>query len=110
MKNNIGIFGSGTIDWGLDGKNSKNLFKELEKANEKIKGAKKRIMVTHMHPRDSVSEFSGFPGSNGVKYAIKKLNPDIAICAHIHEAGGVSEKIGKTKVIHVARQAAIFDI
>ena len=49
-------------------------------------------MVTHAHPKGSVAEFSGFPGSNAVKKAIKEFKPDILISAHIHEAGGLQEK------------------
>lgn len=109
-KNDIGIFGSGTVDWGSDGKSSKKLFEELSKSQAKIKDTKKKIMVTHMHPRDSKSEFSGFVGSSAVKKAIEKFHPDIAICAHIHEAGGIEEKIGNTKVINVARKPKIFKL
>jgi hypothetical protein len=109
-KGNLGIFGSGTIDWGADGAESKKIFRELDKANKYLGETKKKIMVTHMHPRDSNSEFTGFVGSSAVKKAIKQFHPDIAICAHIHEAGGLIEEIGKTTVIHVARTAAIFEI
>ena len=63
-----------------------------------------------MHPRGSKAEFSGFKGSKAVEKAIKEFHPDIAICSHIHEAAGIEEKIGKTKVINVSRKAKIFEI
>ena len=67
-------------------------------------------MVTHAHPFKSKAEFSGFQGSTGVRKAIKKFKPDIVISGHIHEAEGIEEKIGKTKVINVSRKAKVFEI
>lgn len=109
-KGDLGIFGSGTIDWGIDSPETKKLFKDLEQSHKYLKNFKKKIMVTHMHPRGSKSEFSGFEGSSAVTKAIKKFQPDILINAHIHEAGGIEEKIGKTKVINVSRTPKIFEI
>lgn len=109
-RKNIGVFGAGTVDWGMDGTESKTLFNLLKKGHEYIKGQKKKIMVTHMHPKKSKAEFSGFAGSSAVTKAIKKFHPDVLISAHIHEAGGIEEKIGKTKVINVSRKAKIFEI
>ena len=109
-KGNIGIFGAGTVDWGKEGRESKKLFNLLEKGNKKLKGIDKKIMVTHMPPKGGKAEFTGFPGSPAVKKAIEKFKPDIAISGHIHEAGGIEEKIGNTKVINVARKPKIFEI
>jgi Icc-related predicted phosphoesterase len=109
-KNDLGIFGSGTIDWGMESPETKTLFKDLERGHEKIKDTKKKIMVTHMHHRGSKSEFSGFLGSPGVTKAIKKFSPDILISAHIHEGSGIEEQVGKTKVINVARNPVVFEI
>jgi Icc-related predicted phosphoesterase len=67
-------------------------------------------MVTHMHHQGSISEFSGFRGSSAIRKAIKEFSPDVLISAHIHEAGGIEEKIGKTKVINVSRKPKIFEI
>ena len=41
---------------------------------------------------------------------LEKFKPDIAINAHIHEAGGIEEKIGKTRVINVSRKEKVFEI
>jgi len=109
-RGNLGIFGSGTIDWGIDSGETRKLFKDLERGHEKIKDANKKIMVTHMHHRGGKAEFSGFLGSSGVKKAIKEFHPDILISAHIHEAGGIEEQIGDTKIINVSRKPKIFEI
>lgn len=110
QKGNLGIFGAGTVDWGTEGRESKKIFELLQKGNEKIKNSRKKIMVTHMHPRGSRAEFSGFKGSPAVAKALKKFKPDILISAHIHEAGGIEEKIGNTKVINVSRIPKVFEI
>ncbi len=109
-KNNLGIFGCGGADFGSTQFSNKEFFEKLKNAHEGIKEKEKKIMVTHMHPSKSKSEFTGFKGSSGIRKAIKEFSPDVAICAHIHEAGGLAEKIGKTKVIHVARTPNIFEI
>lgn len=110
-KGDIGIFGSGyepsTGPFSIE---DEEIFKILKKGNDTIKNLKKKIMVTHAHPKGSIAEFSGFPGSKAVKKAIKEFEPDILISAHIHEAGGLQEKIGKTKVIHVGRKPKIFEM
>ncbi len=109
-RGDLGIFGAGTVDWGIENQDTRNIFKLLKKGNEQVKNSKKKIMVTHMHPRGGKAEFSGFKGSKAVSRAIKELQPDILISAHIHEAGGIEETIGKTKVINVSRKPKIFEI
>ena len=42
--------------------------------------------------------------------AIKKFEPDFLIHGHIHEASGMEEFIGKTKVINVSGRDKIIDI
>ncbi len=110
-RDGIGIFGAGYDSsigpfWVED----EDIFKALKKGHERIKETKKKIMVTHTPPRGSVSEFTGIKGSKAVAKAIKEFKPDLLITGHIHEAGGLQEKIGNTKVIHVARNATIFEI
>ncbi|HUS51044.1 MAG TPA: metallophosphoesterase [Candidatus Paceibacterota bacterium] len=110
IKNNLGIFGAGGADIGIDRITDSEIFRLLKKGNEKLKNLKKKIMVTHMHPAGSKAEFSGFKGSKAIKRAIKEFQPDILISSHIHEASGIEEKMGKTKVINVSRKEKIFEI
>lgn len=109
-KNNLGIFGAGGAEIGPHKTSESEIFNLLKKGHERVKDKDKQIMVTHMHPKGSKSEFSGFPGSSSIKKAIKEFQPDILIHAHIHEAGGIEEKIGKTRVINVTRKEKIFEI
>lgn len=83
----------------------------LNKSFEKVKDIKKKILVTHEHPSESKMEFKKLiPGSEAIKKAIDKFNPDFLLCSHVHEAEGIEEKIGKTKVINVGREGKILDI
>ena len=109
IKNNIGFFGSGTTDWGFK-EDADQVFKELKRGHEKIKNMKKKVMIQHCPPVGSAIELLGFPGSYGTRKAIDKFKPDVLVCGHIHEGGGIIEQIGKTKVINVARTPTIFEI
>ena len=110
VKDDLGIFGAGGADMGINMISDSEIFYLLKRGYEGVKGLKKKIMVTHMHPQGSKSEFSGFEGSEAIRNAIKYFQPDILINSHIHEAGGMEETIGKTKVINVSGKEAIFEI
>lgn len=110
IKGDLGIFGAGGADIGINQIEDNEIYHLLKIGNEKVKGLDKKIMVTHMHPEGTKSEFSGFKGSKSIRKAIEKFKPDLAICAHIHEAGGVEDKIGKTRIVNVSRKGKIFEI
>lgn len=108
---NVGFFGAGGAEGpGPSRISEKELLDTLKKAHTGIKGIEKKIMVTHAHPAGSKSEFSGVKGSNAITKAIKEFKPDILIHGHIHEAAGMEEIIGKTKVINVGRDGTIIEI
>lgn len=106
----VGIFGAGGADFGLSAMSEKEFFNTLNKAHKGVKDTKKQIMVTHMHPFKSKAEFSGFQGSKGIRKAITKFKPDIMLSGHIHEAEGIEEKIGSTKVINIGKKGKIINI
>lgn len=107
---NVGIFGAGTADIGINSIGDSGISELLRKAHEEVKDAKRKVMVTHMHPFGSKAEMFGFPGSRAIRKAIDKFKPEVLINAHVHEAGGMEEKIGKTRVINVSRKEKIFEI
>lgn len=108
---NIGFFGAGGAEGpGPSRVSERELMQTLKKAHSGLKGIEKKIMITHMHPSNSKSEFSGFPGSRAVSKAIREFKPDLLIHGHIHEASGMEEIIGKTKVINVGKQGRIIEI
>jgi uncharacterized protein len=108
----IGFFGCGGANIGVFQLDEKEIFSMLEKGHKKINYLKKKIMVTHVHPTSTKMErFTDiFPGSEGVKRAIEKFQPDIALCSHVHEAEGIEEKIGKTRLINVGRKGKIIEL
>ncbi len=109
-KDGLGIFGAGAGDIGINQIKDSKIFDLLKKGHDKIKDTERKVMVTHMHPQGSKAEFSGFKGSKAVKKAINEFHPDVLITAHIHEASGIEEKMGNTKVINVSRKEKIFEI
>ena len=109
---NVGFFGCGSANIGSFQLQEKEIYELLKKGFDKIKDVNKKIMVTHVHPSGTLmGKFTSFfPGSTGVKKAIETFKPDILLCSHVHEAEGIEEKIGKTKVINVGRKGKIIEI
>jgi uncharacterized protein len=108
----IGFFGCGGANCGVFQLSEDEIFDTLCKAHADIKDAAKRIMVTHVHPADTIMEkFSDFvKGSTGVTKAVNMLQPDLLICSHLHEGAGIEEMLGKTKVLNVSREGKIIEI
>lgn len=107
----VGIFGAGGVTSGIrNSPEEKEMFSTLKKGHDKLKQVRKTIMVTHTHAKGTKSEFSGIEGSSGVRKAIEKFQPDLFIHSHIHEAEGIEEKIGKTRVINVGKKGKIIEI
>lgn len=104
----VGIFAAGgALDFNTS---EKTLIETLERGHKYLKDINKKIMVTHMHASKTKSEFSGIPGSKSIRKAIQKFHPDIFLHSHIHEAEGLEEQIGKTKVINVGRKGRIIEV
>jgi len=108
----VGLFGCGGANIGLFQLGEDEIFDLIKKGYERIKDAKKKILVTHVHPSGSLMEkFTNiFPGSDGVKKAIDIFKPDFLLCSHVHEAEGIEELVGKTKVINVGKKGKIIEI
>ena len=108
----VGIFGAGGANIGLFQLDEKEIYDLLKKGFDKIRYLKKKIMVTHVHPTgtkmEKFTEF--FPGSTGIRRAIDKFHPDVLLCSHVHEAEGIEEKVGKTKVINVGKKGKIIEL
>ena len=107
----VGIFGCGGAPHiGPFTTKEEEIFTLLSRAHEKIKHTKRKVMVTHAHPSGTVMEqlTTIFPGSDAVRKAIDEFKPDVVVCGHVHEAEGMEEMIGKTKVINVAKSGKVF--
>ena len=108
---NIGFFGCGGANVGLDALSDQETFDTLKKGFSSIKDSKTKIMITHVHPSGTIVDRM-FPrwGSDGVKKAIDTFKPDIVLCGHVHEAEGVEDIIGNTKVFNVGRHGKIIEV
>ena len=108
----IGFFGCGLANIGISQLTDKDVAGLLRKGYSYVKDCKKKIMVTHVHPSGTIMEklTRFFPGSTGVKQAAEDLKPDILFCSHVHEAEGIEEIVGKTRVINVGRKGKIVEI
>lgn len=108
----IGIFGCGFANIGPNQISEKEIFDTLKKGNDSIKYLKKKIMMTHVHPaKTKMEKFSNFvKGSDGVRKAVEEFKPDLLVCSHVHEAQGIEEKIGNTRVINVGKEGKIIII
>jgi uncharacterized protein len=108
----VGFFGCGSANIGLFQLSEEEIFNLLKEGYQKIKYMKTKIMVTHVHPKDSIIEnfTSYFEGSSGVRKAINTFKPDMLLCGHVHEAEGIEDMIGKTKVINVGKSGKVIDL
>ena len=106
----IGIFGCGYADVGIHQLSERQFFETLKKAHDLLKDVKKKLMVTHVQPSDSLIGLGIFPGSEGIRKAIDEFKPDLHICGHIHETHGIEEVIGSTRVINVGKTGRIIEL
>ena len=108
----VGIFGCGGANIGLEQLREDEILKLLKEGFKKIKYLDKKIMVTHVHPSGTkIEKFTQFfPGSSGIRRAVESLKPDILLCSHVHEAEGIEEKIGKTRIINVGKSGKIIEL
>ena len=109
-KGDVGIFGCGYADVGIHQLNEEEFFNTLKKTHDSLIDVKKKLMVTHIQPSESIIGLGMFPGSSGVRKAIEELKPDLHICGHIHETHGIEEMIGDTKVINVGKTGKIIEL
>jgi Icc-related predicted phosphoesterase len=105
--NGVGIVGIGSADWHLE--LDKEDFKMIKENFDKMK-SKKRILVSHLHAEGTGAEFSGIPGDKILRKAVEKFKPDLLISSHIHEAEGIEDKIGDTRVVQVGKKGKILEI
>jgi len=109
---NVGLFGCSADNLGVDRLSDTEVERMLKQAFNYVRDSEKKVMVTHVHPAHTkMAELGLFvSGSRAVENMIKELKPDIFICGHAHEASGIEEKIGNTRVINVSRIGKIIDL
>lgn len=109
--NDIGIFGAGGANIGLFETTETEMSKLIQKAHKPVADTKHKILVTHIPPYGTkIDSLWNHVGSKAVRREIESVQPDIALCGHIHETFGKSEKIGKTTVINAGKDGVIIEI
>ncbi len=108
----IGLFGCGGGNIGLSQLSEMEIYGVLKNGFERVKDLKTKIMITHVHPSGTLMEkFTNFfPGSIAIRKAVESFKPKMLLCSHVHEAEGVEENLGSTKVINVGRKGKIIEI
>ncbi len=107
----VAIFGAGGANIGPNISTEKEMFSLLEKSFSKIKSNKKKIMITHDFPAKSLVEKITFArGNQSLRKAIDEFKPDFAVFSHMHEAAGIEEVIGNTKLICVGKEGIVINI
>ena len=106
----IAFIGCGGAPFGLSIMDEDDLYSTISGAFSQVAGASKTVLVCHLHPFGSAIDTFGFPGSRGIRAAVDKFKPTIALCGHIHEAEGLETKVGPTKVMNVSKHGKIFEI
>jgi putative phosphoesterase len=107
----VGFFGLGGANVGLDAWKESDVLDLVKDNFYRINDCKKKIMVSHVHPHGTiVDKITPDFGSIGLRNTIEKLQPDILLCGHIHEAEGAEDLVGNTRVVNVGRNGKIIEI
>ena len=110
----VGIFGAGgATEVGPRSKiTQENMLELLGQGHGYIEYMGKKIMITHEHPTESAIESftKFFKGSSAIRKAVDDFQPDFLLCSHVHEAEGIEELMGKTKVVNVGKNGKIIEI
>jgi hypothetical protein len=106
----VGIVGIGSPNWKLE--LDEGDFDAIKKNFDMIKTGKS-ILVSHLHPIGTKAEGLGlldWTGDNIIRKAVEEFKPDLLIAAHIHEAEGVEDMIGRTRVVQVGVGGTVLEI
>lgn len=70
------------------------------------------ILILHAPPKGVVDRTSRgvSAGSEAIYQAIERLQPQLALCGHIHDSWGQSAQIGVTRVVNLGPVAHWFEI
>ena len=86
---------------------------ELERRLHAFDGLKPMISICHAPPRrtmlDRISNLR-HAGSKAIRDFLIREEPRYFFCGHIHEAAGVSEKLGATSAMNVGKRGYLLDL
>lgn len=86
---------------------------ELAEKLHAFDGLKPMISICHAPPHgtmlDRITNLR-HAGSRAVREFLQREQPRYFFCGHIHEAGGVSEKLGPTSAMNVGKKGYLLDL
>ncbi|WP_172300382.1 metallophosphoesterase family protein [Pseudoruegeria sp. HB172150] len=70
------------------------------------------ILITHSPPKGIADQTSGGQsvGSTAIRDAIERMQPQLAVCGHIHDSWGHEGAIGKTRVVNLGPSPNWFEV
>ena len=86
---------------------------EIAKALAELEGPKPLYLVVHFPPHNTtLDEFSPgkHAGSSVLREWVERVRPAYLFCGHIHEAAGLSERLGATQCISLGKQGYLFEL
>lgn len=87
--------------------------KELAERLEPFASFERLILICHCPPKGTPLDQAGpgrHLGSQAVRDFIEKHQPELFFCGHIHEAHGVSARIGRTRAFNVGKQGRLVEL
>jgi len=86
---------------------------QLARKLNQFAGLSPLVLICHCPPRDTVLDQVRpglHAGSTAVRDFLLREQPDYFFCGHIHEAVGVTAKIGRTHAMNVGKQGYLLDL
>jgi hypothetical protein len=109
----LGIHGLSAIPPWRDGMyqfTEQELAEALRRGHAEVSGAGRHVVLAHAPPRNGSLDRTALGqhvGSVALMEFIERVQPDLVVCGHVHEARGV-EKLGKTRVVNCGPAASGF--
>jgi uncharacterized protein len=86
---------------------------EIGRALAAFEGPKPLYLVVHFPPHaTTLDEFAPgkHAGSSTLREWVERVQPAYLFCGHIHEAAGLSERLGATPCVSLGKQGYLFEL
>ena len=103
-----GFGGSNVTPFGTPFEMQENeIYSRMKRLTERLSNAGDRlILAVHCPPKDTECDktvVGAHAGSSSIRKIIEELQPALVVCSHIHEAGGSTDLIGKSRIANIGR-------
>ena len=69
------------------------------------------VMVLHSPPRGYLDGSRGRSlGSSAILEALERVQPEVAVCGHIHECAGGEASVGRTRIYNLGPEGRIIEV